>query len=66
MEMTYGLEIVNNEDQFLRAAIDAADTTTRAMVPGAFLVDIIPIRASREPVKHGMVLLTIDNSEVRT
>ena len=48
MEMTYGLNITNNEDKFLRAALEAVEITTRAMVPGAFLVDTIPIRASHE------------------
>lgn len=46
MEMTYGLNITSNEDQFLRAAVEAIGATARAMVPGAFLVDVIPMRAS--------------------
>ena len=45
MEMSYGLNIADNEDQFLRAAVEALEVLTRAMVPGAFLVDTIPIRA---------------------
>ena len=44
MEMTYGLNITNDKDRFLQAAIEASGTATRAMVPGAFLVDIIPMR----------------------
>lgn len=46
MEMTYGLNITSNEDRFLRTAIEAIEVATRAMVPGKYLVDIIPIRAS--------------------
>ena len=65
MEMTYGMNLVSNEDQFLRAAIDAVDTTIRAMIPGTFLVDMIPIRMSSGLGKHGMTSLTVDNSEVR-
>ena len=47
MGMTYGLDITSNEDRFLRAAIEALKSTLRVMVPGAFLVDIIPMRAFR-------------------
>lgn len=43
MEMTYGLNIENNEDQFLRAAVEAVDSATIAMVPGKFLIDVIPM-----------------------
>ena len=46
METTYGLNITNNEDRFLRAVVEAAEAGTRAMIPGAFLVDIVPIRES--------------------
>jgi len=45
MEMAYGFNIKSNEDRFLRATVAAVESTTRAMVPGAFLVDIIPMRA---------------------
>jgi hypothetical protein len=44
MEMTYGLNVTSNEDRFLRAAVEAVRSTLRVMVPGAFLVDVIPIR----------------------
>ena len=47
MEMTYGFHVANNKDRFLRTTVEAVETATRAMIPGAFLVDIIPIRASR-------------------
>ena len=46
MEMTYGLHVADNKDRFLRATVEAMEITTRAMIPGAFLVDTIPIRAS--------------------
>lgn len=52
MEMTYGLNITSNEDRFLRAAMDVVELTTRVMIPGAFLVDTIPIRASHEAFEH--------------
>ena len=47
MEMTYGLNITNNKDQFLQALVEATGIIARVLVPGAFLVDIIPMRASR-------------------
>ena len=46
LEMTYGLNITNNEDQFLRASVEATEIAARVLIPGAFLVDIIPMRAS--------------------
>ena len=48
MEMTYGMEITSKDDRILRAAVEALDLTNRVMVPGAFLVDTVPIRASPE------------------
>ena len=45
MEVTYSLNIITTEDRFLRAAIDAGRVVKRAMVPGAFLIDTLPIRA---------------------
>lgn len=47
MEMTYGLNIANNEDQFLRALAEATEILGRVVIPGTFLVDIIPMRVSR-------------------
>lgn len=63
--MTYGLNITSNEDQLLRATIEALEVITKAMVPGAYLVDTIPMRASYEvSIKHNSVArLTIDTSE---
>ena len=46
MDMTYGLNITNNEDQFLRALVEATEIIARVLIPGASLVDIIPMRAS--------------------
>ena len=45
MEMAYGFDVKSNEDRFLRATVAAIKSTTRVMVPGAFLVDTIPMRA---------------------
>jgi hypothetical protein len=56
MEMTYGMDVKNKEDRFMRAAIEALDLTNRAMIPGAFLVDVIPIRAS-----HGVSKIPYDS-----
>jgi hypothetical protein len=46
MDITYGIDIKSHEDQFLQAAERAMDCAEKTMVPGAFLVDTIPIRAS--------------------
>ena len=46
MEITYGINIVNNKNQFLRAIVVAVEILTSVLVPGRFLVDSIPIRAS--------------------
>lgn len=63
MEMTYGLNITSNGDRFLRAAMEAAQATIQAMVPGAFLVDAIPIRTSRQVSgNHSIAQLTIGAS----
>lgn len=46
MDITYGLDIKSHEDQFLQAAERAMQLAGRTLVPGAFLVDTIPIRVS--------------------
>lgn len=43
MEMTYGINIATREDKYLQAVEVAMDGLKRAAVPGAFLVDTIPI-----------------------
>jgi hypothetical protein len=46
MDITYGMDIKSHEDQFLQAVELAMQYAERAVVPGAFLVDTIPIRMS--------------------
>ena len=48
METAYGMDMTNKEDRYLRAAGEALELMNRVMVPGAFLVDSLPIRASYE------------------
>ena len=48
MEATYGMNITSPADHFLQAAEEAVEVTKRALVPGTFLVDTLPIRASPE------------------
>ena len=45
MEMTYGMNIANSQDRFLRAAAEASEILAKAFIPGAFLVDTIPMCA---------------------
>ena len=42
--MTYGINIVSDEDIFLRATIEGVGLTTKAVVPGSFLVNTPSIR----------------------
>lgn len=45
MEMAYGLNITDPKDKFLRASVESLDLANRALTPGTFLVDTVPIRA---------------------
>lgn len=52
METAYGMEIRSKEDKFLRVALEALRVMNKALVPGGFLVDTMPIRASHEAYKN--------------
>ena len=43
MEVTYGLSIESHDDKFLQATELGFEYSERALVPGAFLVDVFPI-----------------------
>jgi hypothetical protein len=49
MDITYGLDVKSHEDKFLQAAKHAMECVEKVMVPGAFLVDTLPIRSSNLP-----------------
>jgi len=49
MEMTYGMDIKSHEDKFLQAAERALEYFERAIIPGTFLVDTLPICLSPNP-----------------
>ena len=49
LSVTYGIDPKSTDDPFLSATVNAAQTLSSAMVPGKFLVDTIPIRASLYP-----------------
>ena len=51
MEMTYGMDITSKDDPFMQTAAEGLHLTNMVMVPGAFLVDTVPIRASYEVSK---------------
>lgn len=53
MDITYGMDIKSHKNQYLQAAERAMQFMERALVPGAFLVDAIPIRAS---INHFSIL----------
>ena len=45
MSITYGIDIKSADDRFLNASLEATHTIVAALVPGKFLVDVIPICA---------------------
>jgi len=47
LSVTYGIDAKSNEDPLLKASLAATHAFATATVPGKFLVDVIPIRASR-------------------
>ena len=59
MDITYGLDIKSHEDKFLQSAEQAIRLGERVMVPGAFLVDIFPIRSFGPQFLRPWTLLTI-------
>jgi hypothetical protein len=46
MNVTYGIEIADQDDRYITVAETALDGMAKAANPGAFLVDIFPIRTS--------------------
>ena len=44
MGVTYGIPIASTEDRYIAIAEKALDGMGKAASPGAFLVDLIPIR----------------------
>ena len=46
MEMTYGMDIKSHEDRFLQTVEKAMEHFWSAVVPGAFLVDTLPMCSS--------------------
>ena len=49
MEIAYGVDIVSNDNQFLAASAGASEIAKRASIPGAFLVNAVPICVSTMP-----------------
>jgi hypothetical protein len=58
MEITYGLDIKSHEDKYLRTAENAMESLGRITVPGAFFVDIFPIRSFSSQFLGPRTLLT--------
>lgn len=61
--MTYGFDIKSHDDPFLAAAERALATIEEAAVPGAFLVDTLPICTHRR--KNVIHPLSAIYSEIR-
>jgi len=50
MSIAYGIDVESEVgNRFLNANLEAAHTIAAALVPGKFLVDVIPIRVSMRP-----------------
>jgi len=47
LSVTYGIDVQSSEDPFLRIMLEATEAFAAATVPGRFLVNNFPIRASR-------------------
>jgi len=45
--MTYGFNIESHEDKLLQATQRASAHAEKAFIPGAFLVNVLPIRGSQ-------------------
>jgi len=45
LSITYGIDVKSVDDPFLNESVEAAHATATAIVPGKFLVDIVPMRA---------------------
>jgi len=44
MKLVYGIQIAERDDVYIEVAEQAVDGMAKAAVPGAFLVEILPIR----------------------
>lgn len=58
MGVTYGISISSTEDRYIAIAEKALDGMAKAASPGAFLVDLLPIRGSFIPLCQWLILLT--------
>ena len=45
MEVTYGLEVQDHDNEYLKISEQGVALANRILVPGAYLVDSIPMRA---------------------
>ena len=43
LSVTYGIDVKSMDDRLLRAILEAGRALVVALVPGKFLVDVIPI-----------------------
>lgn len=52
MNVTYGIEIEDEDDHYITVAETALDGMAKAANPGAFYVDIFPARTLYPGIKH--------------
>ena len=43
MRITYGIEVSQSNDEYIKMAEKAGDNLNRCAVPGSFIVDFLPI-----------------------
>ena len=46
MDVTYGIQVTGMDDSYIEIAEKVLQLAASAMLPGSFLVDMVPIRAS--------------------
>src|SRR3979490_1824958 len=50
LQMVYGIKILPKDDPYIAVAEKVMDAVKAVGIPGAFLVDPLPIRTSRSPL----------------
>ena len=44
MRVVYGMDVQDHDDKFVRIAEEASEALGATIIPGRFLVDMVPIR----------------------
>ncbi len=66
MGITYGITVVDHDDQYINMAEKALEGAGQAASPGAFLVDLIPSREPPLSLQLWPSHLLVIQSQIRT